>query len=89
MDKCTLCTHLQEIGEKPACVKNCPGSALIFGDINDPDSAVSVALRDAGSAHVHTLRDVGNHPTVRYILRHAKWVDVIPQECIEQHWRRT
>lgn len=87
-DKCDQCIHLQEIGEKPACVKNCTGKALIFGDINNPNSDVSVALREAGSDNIYTLRNSGNNPTVKYILRNAKWIDVIPQECTEQSWRK-
>ncbi|MBV7272601.1 4Fe-4S dicluster domain-containing protein [Clostridium sp. PL3] len=86
-DKCTQCVHLREIGEKPACVKNCSGRSLIFGDINDPESDVSIALKEAGSENVYTLRNSGNNPSVRYILRNAKWVDVIPQECQGQNWR--
>jgi Fe-S-cluster-containing dehydrogenase component len=78
MDKCTLCAHLQDVG-KPACVKNCAGRAMMYGDVNDPESDVSRALQDAGSEHVHALGDLGNHPTVRYILRHEKWVDILPQ----------
>ncbi|NTV89541.1 MAG: 4Fe-4S dicluster domain-containing protein [Clostridiales bacterium] len=80
MDKCTLCEHMQKVGEKPACVKNCAGRAMFFGDINDPDSEVSRLLREAGSENVFSLRDTGNHPSVRYILRKAKWVDVLPSE---------
>lgn len=87
-DKCDQCIHLQKIGEKPACVKNCTGKSLIFGDINNPNSDVSIALKEAGSNNVYVLRDLRNSPSVRYILRNAKWMDVIPQECIEQNWRR-
>lgn len=88
MDKCDLCSHLTEVGEKPACVKNCCSKAMIFGDINDPNSDVSIALKEAGSENVHSLRDFGNHPSVRYILRRDKWMDVIPQECKEQGGRK-
>lgn len=75
VEKCTLCVHLQAAGEKPACVKNCVGKARLFGDINDPDSDVSKALEQAGSSAVHALPDVGNHPSVRYILHRktATW----------------
>ena len=89
MDKCTQCIHLQEIGEKPACVKNCAGRAMYFGDINDPDSEVSRVIREAGPENVHSLRDEGNKPTVRYILRNVEWQDVLPQELSEmQRGRR-
>jgi Fe-S-cluster-containing dehydrogenase component len=75
VEKCTLCTQLTDIGEKPACVKNCTGKARFFGDINDPSSDVSKVLAEAGSDAVHSLPDVGNHPSTRYILHRktATW----------------
>lgn len=88
MDKCTMCVQLRAKGEKPACVKNCPGGALIFGDIEDPESDVSKALKAEKSEHIFSLRDFGNKPATRYILRKAKWQDVLPQELAEQKGRR-
>ena len=75
VEKCTLCTHLVERGEEPACVKVCSAKARIFGDIDDPNSKVSKAIQKAGSANVHTLADVGNHPSVHYVLHRkiATW----------------
>jgi len=36
-----------------------------------------------------TLRDCGNGPTVRYILRNAQWKDVLPQDCVEHSaWKK-
>lgn len=88
-DKCTLCAQLREVGEVPACIRNCSGSALYYGDINDPDSEVSRLLAGVDPAHIHTLRDFGNGPTVRYILRNAQWKDVMPQDCIEHSvWKK-
>ena len=84
VDKCNLCEHLREEGEKPACVKNCPGSALIFGDINDPESSVSMALKEAGEDNVFSLRNKDNDPRVRYIYRNGNWIDILPQEVKEQ-----
>ena len=43
-DKCTLCAQLRQVGDIPACVRNCSGSVLYYGDINDPDSQVSQLL---------------------------------------------
>lgn len=87
-DKCTLCIQAREAGDTPACVRNCSGSALHYGDIHDPDSEVSRLLAETDPAHIHTLRDFGNGPTVRYILRHDDWVDVLPQDCVEHSAHR-
>ena len=67
--------ELEAIGEEPACVKNCPASCRIVGDLDDPGSNVSKALREAGDENVHSLPDVGNQPATRYILhkKTAKW----------------
>lgn len=88
MDKCTMCSHLEGTGELPACVRNCAGRAILFGDINDPDSDVSKTLANTSPEHVFNLRDMGNHPSVRYILRHARWQDVLPQELKPDERRR-
>ena len=68
VEKCTLCNHLQEVGEAPACVKACCAKARFFGDVDDPESEVSKVLAAAGPENVHSLPDTGNRPTVRYIL---------------------
>ena len=40
--KCTMCAHLLDAGEKePRCVESCPSGALTFGDMDNPDSAIS------------------------------------------------
>lgn len=83
MDKCTMCIEEREKGELPACVKNCCGGALHVGDINDPDSSVSKLLKEAGEEHVFRLRDFGNEPSACYILKNEKWMDVLPQDCLE------
>jgi len=81
MDKCNLCISSRKQGDIPACVKNCSGSALHVGDTNDADSEVSKLLMEAGEENIHTLRDFGNKPSVRYILKNDTWMDLLPQEC--------
>lgn len=83
MDKCTMCKELREEGEQPACVKSCTGRALHVGDINDPDSEVSKLLKEAGEDNIYKLRDFGNEPSVRYILKNDTWQDVVPQDILE------
>lgn len=79
VEKCTLCAHLQAVGEQPACVKCCTPSARIFGDLDDPQSDVSKALAEAGEENIHSMPDVGNAPSVKYILHNktCEWKELI------------
>ena len=69
MKKCTLCVdriyneHLDEADRQPACVQACPTKARHFGDLGDPDSAVSelVAARNG----VALMPELGYAPTTR------------------------
>lgn len=73
--KCTLCSHLTEENERPACVKACCAKARFVGDIDDQNSIVCKKLKDAGEENIYTMPDTGNRPTVSYILheRTARW----------------
>jgi Fe-S-cluster-containing dehydrogenase component len=54
MTKCTLCVDriydeaMAPEDRKPACVKACPTGARLFGDVKDPESEVSQAIRERG-----------------------------------------
>lgn len=48
-EKCTLCVHLVERGEDPACVSTCVGSAMYFGDLNDSSSNIVKQIRNSGA----------------------------------------
>jgi Fe-S-cluster-containing dehydrogenase component len=71
MKKCTLCVdriynqQLEEADRQPACVQACPTRARHFGDLGDPDSAVSqlVAQREG----VSLLPELGYRPVNRYL----------------------
>lgn len=40
--KCILCAHMLDNGEKePRCVESCPTGAIVFGDLDDPGSAIA------------------------------------------------
>ncbi len=49
----------------PACVVACPVGARLFGNLNDPDSNVSLAL--AGSPHYRLREDLGTGPRAYYL----------------------
>ncbi len=63
--KCTLCVHRIDRGLKPACVETCPTQALIFGDRNDPQSAISKAIGKRPNFQPHA--DLGTDPNVFYL----------------------
>ncbi len=65
VEKCTFCSERLEKGEEPACVENSNG-ALVFGNLNDPDSEVRKIL----STH-YTMRrkpTLGTMPSVFYVI---------------------
>jgi len=47
VDKCNACVQRLDQGMQPACVATCVGKSRVFGDLNDPESEASVALRNA------------------------------------------
>ena len=65
IEKCTFCYHRTVVGKLPACVETCPSDARIFGDQNDPNSAIAKAL----VAHKATRlkEEAGTKPNVYYI----------------------
>lgn len=47
--KCTLCADTTVNGEEPACSYHCPTKALTFGDMADPQSAISLRTEELKS----------------------------------------
>lgn len=47
VDKCNGCIQRVQVGMQPACVATCVGGSRMFGDLNDPTSEVSIALKNA------------------------------------------
>jgi tetrathionate reductase subunit B len=68
-DKCDMCVHRLDNGLEPSCVNTCQGRARIFGDLNDPASAVSrlVAKHDLANEDHVLLAEKGTRPQVFYI----------------------
>ncbi len=63
--KCTFCAHLLDRGWKePRCVESCPVAAIVFGDLDDPNSDVSKLVK-AGAQPIHP--EYGAKPKVFYI----------------------
>jgi molybdopterin-containing oxidoreductase family iron-sulfur binding subunit len=82
MEKCTFCVQrinagkidakangreLQDGEVQPACVQSCTANALVFGDLNDPDSAVSRLSRSPRGSKL--LEEIGTQPKITYLDR--------------------
>jgi tetrathionate reductase subunit B len=66
-DKCSACSHRLDVGLQPACVATCLGGSRIFGDLNDPKSDVSIALREAKNVQRPVTAEVDTGPNLFYI----------------------
>jgi Fe-S-cluster-containing dehydrogenase component len=81
MEKCTFCVQRirraeeqalvenRDLGDGevvPACVQTCPPSALVFGDLNDPESQVSKMLEN-NPRRFRLLEHLGTEPSVYYL----------------------
>jgi MoCo/4Fe-4S cofactor protein with predicted Tat translocation signal len=85
MEKCTYCTQriqaTRVAADKEnrrirtdevvtACQQACPTTAIVFGDLNDPDSAV--LKRRKSGRHYVLLEELGTRPRTTYL---ARWND--------------
>jgi tetrathionate reductase subunit B len=67
VESCTFCVHRVDRDETPACVEACQQaghSALVFGDLNQPDSDISRSLKERASIQVRA--DLDLNTGVRY-----------------------
>jgi molybdopterin-containing oxidoreductase family iron-sulfur binding subunit len=85
MEKCTFCVQrinaaeiqakadgneIQDGNLKPACVQACAATALVFGDLNDPESAVSRLSRSPRGSQL--LGELGTQPKITYLARQSQ-----------------
>jgi molybdopterin-containing oxidoreductase family iron-sulfur binding subunit len=82
MEKCTFCVQRIQEGKDtardedrpvqdgdvtPACAQTCPAQAIVFGDLNDPQSRVSqLSAADRG---YHALGILNTRPAVTYLKK--------------------
>ncbi len=82
MEKCSFCIQRIQSGKlsakrenrkiqdgevKTACMTACPSNAIVFGDMNDPNSEISKLYKNERSYHM--LEEVGIKPSVSYMTK--------------------
>ncbi|HET9949285.1 MAG TPA: 4Fe-4S dicluster domain-containing protein [Longimicrobiales bacterium] len=80
MEKCTFCVQriqdAQDVAKdedrpvrdgeiRTACSQSCPAEAIVFGDLDDPESRVSRLARSDRATHL--LEDLSTDPSVIYL----------------------
>lgn len=71
MKKCTLCVdriyneNLPPEDREPACVRTCPAGARHFGDFADPESDVSILVKQRGG--IDLMPEQGTRPVNQYL----------------------
>lgn len=66
VEKCNFCAERLSKGLVPACVEACKEKALVFGDVENPDSEVRALLRSHYT--VRRKPELGTMPQVYYIV---------------------
>jgi molybdopterin-containing oxidoreductase family iron-sulfur binding subunit len=82
MEKCTFCVHrirgaqhTAKVTGAPvkdgelttACAQACPSGAIVFGDLNDPNSRVRQVAQDPRGYHI--LEDINVRPAITYLAK--------------------
>lgn len=65
VQKCDFCASRLEKGQKPACVESCLTESLVFGDLDDPESEVRKALKEA-QVPFRLKEELGTQPSIYY-----------------------
>lgn len=64
--KCDFCASRVDEGLKPSCAEGCLTKAIVFGDLDDPQSEVSLALAEP-RVHLRLREELGTSPSIYYL----------------------
>ncbi|TAF74024.1 MAG: 4Fe-4S dicluster domain-containing protein [Bacteroidetes bacterium] len=85
MEKCSMCVQRIQSGKlaakiekrrpidgeiETACSQSCPSEAIVFGDMNDPQSRISKLLNETNQERAyHLLEEINVKPSVSYLTK--------------------
>lgn len=64
VESCSMCVHRVDQGQQPACAESCSNKAIVFGDLNNPESEIYRKVHSVASVQVRA--DLQLNPGVRY-----------------------
>lgn len=82
MEKCSFCVQRVQAAKLTAkrenrkmetdeftvaCAQTCPSNAIVFGDMNDPNSEISKLYKDERAYHV--IEELGTRPSIKYLTK--------------------
>jgi molybdopterin-containing oxidoreductase family iron-sulfur binding subunit len=82
MEKCSMCVQRIQAAKLEAkkesrkmktdeftvaCAQTCPSGAIVFGDLNDPESKIAKLYQNERG--YHAIEEVGTHPGVKYLVK--------------------
>lgn len=70
IEKCNLCFHRIDLGLEPFCVICCEGQDIHFGDLNDPNSTLSILISKRDTYQLKP--EEGTNPSVYYCSPRSK-----------------
>ncbi|MES2592551.1 MAG: TAT-variant-translocated molybdopterin oxidoreductase [Bacteroidota bacterium] len=85
MEKCSMCVQRIQAGKldakkaerklvdgdiNTACAEACPTNAIVFGDVNDADSAISrLRKQEEDGRNYYVLEEIGTKPNISYLTK--------------------
>jgi molybdopterin-containing oxidoreductase family iron-sulfur binding subunit len=85
MEKCSMCVQRIQEGKlsakresrrpidgeiETACSQSCPTEAIVFGDMNDPESRISKVIAEQKEGRLfNVLEEINTHPSVSYLTK--------------------
>jgi len=66
VEKCNFCAEQLAVGNLPLCVRACKQGALVFGDLDDPNSDVRKILNEKSA--IRRKAELGTGPNIFYVI---------------------
>ena len=79
---CSSDLKLPEAERKPSCVLACPAGARLFGDVHDPASEVSTAIRERGGYPL--MPEQGTQPSNHYLPRRRTEIRISADQLVRE-----